>query len=125
MKFPENYTATCYRIINDHPEFIDLTYSKKMLIKRVLLSKSHLSTKFPDVNVGFYLRRRSNFIHMGLDVPLYSFKNYPDFVKEIHTFLEKDLDSRRFQLVEPQFVLTVKWKYNYIILRKKKNNESK
>ena len=62
---------------------------------------------------------------MGLDVPLYSFKNYPDFVKEIHTFLEKDLDSRRFQLVEPQFVLTVKWKYNYIILRKKKNNESK
>ena len=96
-----------------------------MLIKRVLLSKSHLSTKFPDVKVGFYLRRRSNFIHMGLNVPLYSFKNYLDFVKEIHKFLEKELDSRRFQLVEPQLVLTVKWKYNYIILRKKKNDESK
>ena len=25
MKSPENYAATCYRIINDHPEFIDLT----------------------------------------------------------------------------------------------------
>ena len=25
MKFPENYTATCYRVINDHPKFIDLT----------------------------------------------------------------------------------------------------
>ena len=25
MKSPENYTATCYKIINDPPEFIDLT----------------------------------------------------------------------------------------------------
>ena len=25
MKFPENYTATSYRIINDHSKFIDLT----------------------------------------------------------------------------------------------------
>ena len=25
MKFPENYIATCYRIINDHFKFIDLT----------------------------------------------------------------------------------------------------
>ena len=96
-----------------------------MLRKHVLLLKSHLSTKFPDVNVRFYLSCRSNFIHMGLDVLLFSFKYYLDFVKKIHEFLEKDLDSSRFQLVEPQLVLTVKWKYDYIILRKKKNNESK
>ena len=25
LKFPENYTATCCRTINDHPKFIDLT----------------------------------------------------------------------------------------------------
>ena len=25
MKFTENYASTCYRIVNDRPEFIDLT----------------------------------------------------------------------------------------------------
>ena len=73
-----------------------------MLRKRVLLLKNHLSTKFPDGNVGFHRSRRSNFVHMVVDVPLYSLKNYWDFVKEIHKFLSRDLDSNRFQLIEPQ-----------------------
>ena len=96
-----------------------------MLKKHILLLKSHLSAKFPDVNAGFYLGRRSNFIHMWLDVPLYSMKHYSDFVKEIHKFLSKDLDSSRFQLVEPRLVLTVKWKYDYIVVKKikRENNE--
>ena len=65
-----------------------------MLRKRVLLLKSHLSKKFPDINVGFYLSRRSNFVHVGLDVQLYSIKNYPpDFTEEINKFLAKDLSS--------------------------------
>ena len=55
-------------------------------------------------------------MHMGLDLPLYSLKNYSDFVKEIHKFLSRDLDSNRLLLVEPQLVLTVKWKFDYIIL---------
>ena len=61
-------------------------------------------------------------MHMGLDLPLYSLKNYSDFVKEIHKFLSRDLDSNRLLLVEPQLVLTVKWKFDYIILGRK--NES-
>ena len=59
---------------------------------------------------------------MGLDLPLYSLKNYSDFVKEIHKFLSRDLDSNRLLLVEPQLVLTAKWKFDYIILGGK--NES-
>ena len=61
-------------------------------------------------------------MQMGLDLPLYSLKNYSDFVKEIHKFLSRDLDSNRLLLVEPQLVLTVKWKFDYIILGGK--NES-
>ena len=91
-----------------------------MLRKCVSLLKNHLSTKFPDVNVGFYLIHRSNFVHLGLDVPLYSLKNYSDFVKEIHKFHSRYLDSNCFQLVEPPVVLTIKWKFDYIILREKK-----
>ena len=94
-----------------------------MLRKHILLLKSHLSTKFPDVTVGFYLSRSSNFVHMRLNVPLYSIKNYPDFIEEINKFRAKDLGSR-FESVYPQLVLTVKWKYDYIILRKTKKNKN-
>ena len=76
------------------------------LKKRVQLLKSHLAKKFPEVTC-FYLSRRRNYIHMGLDTPLYSIKNYPDFIEEINEFLVKDLDSE-IDLVYPQLVLAVK-----------------
>ena len=88
------------------------------LKKRVQLLKAHLAKKFPKVaGVGFYFSCRSNYVHMGLDMSLYSIKNYPDLIEEINKFLAKDLDSR-FKLVYPQSVVTVKWKFDYIILRK-------
>ena len=56
---------------------------------------------------------------MGLDIPLYSIKNYPDFIEEINKFLVKDLELR-FELIYPLLVLIVKWKFDYITLRKLK-----
>ena len=46
---------------------------------------------------------------MGMDDPLYSIKNYPNFIDEVNKFLAKDI-SPRFELVYPQLVITVKWK---------------
>ena len=88
----------------------------------VQLLKNHWLKKFPEVNVGFYLSLRSNFVHMGLDVPLYSIDNYQDFIDEINNFLSKDLGSC-FEFVYPQCVLTVKWKFDYIICRKVKKEK--
>ena len=90
-----------------------------MLKKRVQLLKSHLSKKFSQVVVSFYLSRKSNFVYVGLDVPLYSIENYPDFYDNINKFLAKDL-SPRFELVYLQPVLTVKCTFDYIICRKTK-----
>ena len=53
---------------------------------------------------------------MGLDTPLYSIKNYPDFIEEINEFLVKDLDSE-IDLVYPQLVLAVKWTLDNISLK--------
>ena len=72
----------------------------------------------------FYLNRGSTYVYMGLDISLYSIKNYPDFIGEINKFSDKDLDSR-FELVYPQLVYTVKWKFDNVILRKLKKNNSK
>ena len=48
---------------------------------------------------------------MGLDVTLYSIKNYKDLNEEINIFLAKDLGSF-FELVFLQLVLAVKWKFD-------------
>ena len=81
-----------------------------MTLKKIVqLLKCHMAKKFPQVTgIGFYLSHRSNYVHMGLDMLLYSIKNYLDFIEEIIKFLAKNLDLR-FDLVYPQLVLTVKW----------------
>ena len=89
--------------------------------KRVQPLKDHLLKKLSDVgNIGFYLNQRSKFVHMGLDLPLYSIKNYPNLIEEINKCLAADLG---FELAYPQVVLTVKWKYDYIIAKKIKNGK--
>ena len=72
-----------------------------MSMKRIVqLLKSYFVKKFPELNdgVGFYLSRRSKFVHMGLDLPLYSIKNYPDLIEEIYKFLAMESG---FELVYP------------------------
>ena len=90
----------------------------KMSMKRIVqLLKSYFVKKFPELNdgVGFYLSQRSKFVHVGLDLPLYSIKNYPDLIEEIYKFLAMESG---FELVYPRLVLTVKCKFDYIIAKK-------
>ena len=61
-----------------------------MMRKRVQLLKSHLCKKF---DASFYLSQRSNFIHMDLDVLLFSIKNYHDFIDESNKVLSKELGA--------------------------------
>ena len=91
--------------------------------KRVQLLKYYLVKKFPELNdgVGFCLSRRIKFVHMGLHSSLYSIKNYPDLIEEINKFLAMESG---FELVYPQLVLTVKWKFDYIIVKKLKNGKT-
>ena len=89
---------------------------------RVQLLKNYLSKKSPEIDICLYLSRRNNFVHMGLDVPIFSMKNYPDLIDEINKFLSKDVGTH-FELFHSQFVLTVKWKFDYIICRKVRNEK--
>ena len=57
---------------------------------------------------------------MGLDSPLYSIKNYPDLIEEINKVLAMESG---FELVYAQLVLTVKWKYDYVLAKKLKNGK--
>ena len=58
-----------------------------MLIKKVIKQlKKHMELNFPNYKAKFYSNRRSLYIHLGLDISLFSFENYKDFLDEIDKF---------------------------------------
>ena len=58
---------------------------------------------------------------MVLDLPLHSIKNYLNLIEEINKFLALDLG---FELLYPQLVLPVKWKFDDKIVKKSKNGKT-
>lgn len=90
-----------------------------MHIKRfVNLLSEHMKEKFPEVTTEFYFSKRKNYVHMGLDSPLFFYTRHDQITDEINSFMSGELD-KRFKILFPQLVATVKWKYNYIIFQKK------
>ena len=83
-----------------------------------VLEKDH-----PDVDLAFYLSRRSKFVHMGSDVPLNKIKNIQEILLKIENlWLAKKVDDK-FSYCEPYLIASTKWKYDYILFRKNNNFE--
>ena len=51
--------------------------------KRLHILEITLKEKFTDITVGFYLSKRSKYLHMQYEQSLLSVKNYKDFKEEI------------------------------------------
>ena len=80
--------------------------------KRIHISEMILKMKFPDVKIGFYLRKRKSFLHIGLDQLLTSLECDKELTEEIYRF--------KFKLIhQPLVVPTVRWKFDYILIKKK------
>ena len=76
-----------------------------------------LKEKFPDITVGFYLSKRSKYLHMGLEQSPSSIENYKDCKEEIYKFLSVKLDSK-FKMIDMLLLVpTVMWKYGYILIK--------
>ena len=56
---------------------------------------------------------------MGLDVALFSLRNYHEIIADINHFLSKNLDNR-FLVNYLRLIRTVKWKFGYTICPKKR-----
>ena len=55
---------------------------------------------------------------MGLDHALFTFKDYTNIIAEIKDFIFDEL-GERFTFCYPRLVHIVKWKFDYIIFKKK------
>ena len=85
--------------------------------KRLHILKMTLKEKFPDITVGFYLSKRSKYLHMGLEQSPSSIENYKNFKEEIYKSLSVKLDSK-FKMIDLLLLVpTVTWRYGYILIK--------
>ena len=53
--------------------------------------EKHIELSFPNYKAKSYSNRRNFYIHLGLDIYLFSFENYKDFLDQIDKFLTEHL----------------------------------
>ena len=93
-----------------------------MSIKKVMKQlEKHIELSFPNYKAKFYSNRQNFYIHLGLDISLFSFENYKDFLDHIDKFLTEHLVKDFKRVHPPKLVLSTRWKHDYIIRTKVTN----
>ena len=90
-----------------------------LMNQHVRILEKHMNSLFPSLKIHFHVSRRSKYVHMSLDSALFTLKDYDRIIAEIKDFMCDELD-KRFTFCFPQLVPTVKWKYDYIVFKKRK-----
>ena len=68
-----------------------------------------MKEKFTEGKMDFYVSKRKNYVHMGLDSPLFLDTRNPQITDELWSFISDELE-KRFRHMFPQLIATVKWK---------------
>ena len=86
---------------------------------RMLLRKLQdmLKEKYPHIPFEFYLLKRKNNVHFGLEKSLFCYDQYSDAINDIQDFFKRYDTNNFFLFVKPNLIRTIKWKYDYIIFR--------
>ena len=77
-----------------------------------------LKERYSHIPFEFYGSRRKKNIHFGLEKSLVSYENYANAIRDIQEFFKKQ-KNEEFEFVDPVLIHTVKWKFDYIIFRRK------
>ena len=78
-----------------------------------------LKEKFPEIKLEIYYSRRKKLVHLALDKSLDQYVNCFNFLDEIDSFYQKYFKND-FEFSRPiKLVNTIKWKFDYIIFRKR------
>ena len=89
------------------------------------LLKKHINSKFPELQAEFYVSKRKQYIHMGIDRPLFVFFNNDQIMDELKNFKVDNFDLSKYKTVFPTLIDTTRWKYDYIIYRRKQTLKQK
>lgn len=92
-----------------------------MQIKTLLFRlERKLQNKFSEIKfLEIYYSRRRKFIDIAFDKPINHFSCKNDLIKEIKFFYEENF-RKDFFIIEPmKLINTIKWKFDYVIFRKR------
>ena len=80
-----------------------------------------LKEKFPEIPlVEVYFSRRRKYIHFAFEIVTSEFERKNEFFKEIEKFYNRNLKTDFIILKPPRLINTIKWKFDYVIFRKRK-----
>ena len=94
---------------------------------RYLINKLEkiMNEKYPHIDSKFYCSRRKKFVHFGIERSIQQYEDYLKFIEDIKLFFLRNLKNSDFELaLPPQLVNSVKWKYDYVVFRKRTSNQS-
>ena len=83
-----------------------------------------LCEKYPHINVDFYCSRRKKIVNCGLEKAIQQYQDYLKFINDIKLFFLRNMNNSSFEFVKPQLVNSVKWKFDYVVFRKRTSNSS-
>ena len=84
-----------------------------------------MNEKCLHIDSKFYCSRRKKFVHFGIERSIQQCYDYLKFIEDIELFFLRNFKNSDFELcMPPQLVNTVKWKYGYIVFRKRTSNQS-
>lgn len=66
----------------------------------------------------FISAKKNVCVHLGLDQSIFSYENYTQIIAQINTFFSENFGTK-FAVSYPKLIHTTKWKWDYIISRKR------
>ena len=98
-----------------------ILFSRKNVNKRAFIRlEKEFKIKFPELNAALYSSRGKMNIDMGLEKTIFSYSNFNQIVEQINNCFDEHL-AGKFQANYPTLIHSAKWKFDYIITSKIKN----
>ena len=82
----------------------------------------HLKENFPELNISLYVSKRKEHMHLGLDIALFMYNRHDQLIREIEKFKMLSYKiNQKYKIVYPMHVYSTKWKYDYIIMKRRQD----
>ena len=93
-----------------------------MKVKNMCITMERiLKEKFPEIPIDVYYSKRRKHIHFAFEDRLSNYGRKKEFLEEVEKFYSQHL-KKDFEFLSPMRIIhTIKWKFDYIVFRKRKN----
>ena len=82
-----------------------------------------MDKKHPEFRATFYINRKNNLIHIGMDSAIFDKANFRLYLWDCEWFMKEAMPNIKFEFFRvPTLINCTKWKFDYIIARRETTN---